>query len=390
MDSKLIYLDNNATTAVAPEVLDAMLPFFKEKYGNPSSIHRFGGHVRKYVELAREQVAALLGATPEEIFFSSCGSESDNLSLKGFCSVHGNKSSVITSTVEHPAVLATAKFLKDHGTSVVEVPVDAEGMIDLNVFDSISINDDTLVSLMWANNETGVIFPIPAIAQKVKERGGYIHSDAVQAVGKIPIDVKEIPIDILSLSGHKLHAPKGIGAIYIRKDLVLEPLIHGGHQEQGARAGTENVPYIVGLGKACELALKYMDEENTRVKQLRDKLENALMRSCTGAKLNGRKDSRLPNTTNISFEFIEGEAVLLHLDENGIAASSGSACTTGSLEPSHVLRAMGIPYTFAHSSTRFSLSRYTTEEEIDLVIKVMPGIVEKLRVISPFVSKATA
>jgi cysteine desulfurase len=390
MNSKIIYLDNNATTSVAPEVLDAMLPFFKEKYGNPSSIHRFGGHVRKYVEQAREQVAALLGASPEEIFFSSCGSESDNLALKGFCSVHGDKSSVITSTVEHPAVLATAKYLKDHGTSVIELPVDAEGMLDLNMFDSISINGDTLVSLMWANNETGVIFPISEIARKVKERGGYIHSDAVQAVGKIPIDVKKIPIDILSLSGHKLHAPKGIGAIFIRKDLVLEPLIHGGHQEQGARAGTENVPYIVGLGKACELAMKYMDEENTRVKKLRDKLENALMQSCTGAKLNGRKDSRLPNTTNISFEFIEGEAVLLHLDENGVAASSGSACTTGSLEPSHVLRAMGIPYTFAHSSTRFSLSRYTTEEEIDLVIKVMPGIVEKLRVISPFVSKVTA
>ena len=242
---------------------------------------------------------------------------------------------------------------------------------------------------MWANNETGVVFPISTIAQKVKERGGYFHSDAVQAVGKIPIDVNKIPVDILSISGHKLHAPKGIGAIYIRKDLVLEPLIHGGHQEQGARAGTENVPYIVGFGKACELAMNYMDEENTRVRQLRDKLENALMQSCTGAKLNGRKESRLPNTTNISFEFIEGEAVLLHLDENGIAASSGSACTTGSLEPSHVLRAMGIPYTFAHSSTRFSLSRYTTEEEIDMVIKVMPGIVEKLRKISPFVSKET-
>lgn len=387
MSNETIYLDNNATTCVAPEVLDAMLPFIKDKYGNPSSIHRFGGQVRRYVDQAREQVAALIGASPEEIFFTSCGSESDNLALKGFCSVHGNKSSVITSTVEHPAVLSTVSYLKERGVSVVELDVDGEGMLDIDLFDSISINPDTLVSLMWANNETGVIFPISQIAEKVKERGGFIHTDAVQAVGKIPINLKNIPIDILSLSGHKLHAPKGIGAIFIRKKMQLEPLVHGGHQEMGVRAGTENVPYIVGLGKACELAMRYMDEENTQVKYLRDKLENALMQSCTGTKLNGNKENRLPNTTNISFEFIEGEAILLHLDENEIAASSGSACTTGSLEPSHVLRAMGIPYLFAHSSTRFSLSRYNTEADIDAVIKVMPGIVDKLRRISPFVEK---
>ncbi len=382
-----VYLDNNATTAIDPEVLDAMQPFFTEKYGNPSSIHRFGGHVKRFVENAREQVASLIGASPDEVFFTSCGSESDNMALKGFAEVHGSKTTIITSAVEHAAVLSTAKYLKGNGVSVVELGVDSEGMIDTSVFESLSITPDTLVSLMWANNETGVIFPIAKIADEVKARGGFMHTDAVQAVGKVPIDVQKDMVDILALSGHKLHAPKGVGAIYIRKGTRLVPLLHGGHQEQGVRAGTENVPYIIGLGKACELAAKHINEENIAVRKLRDKLEHALLAKCTGAKLNGRVDARLPNTTNISFEFIEGEAILLHLDESGIAASSGSACTTGSLEPSHVLRAMGIPYTFAHSSTRFSLSRFTTEAEIDKVIAVMPGIVDKLRKISPFVSR---
>lgn len=382
-----VYLDNNATTAIDPEVLDAMQPFFTEKYGNPSSIHRFGGHVKRYVENAREQVASLIGASPDEVFFTSCGSESDNMALKGFAEVHGSKTTVITSAVEHAAILSTAKYLKGSGVSVVELGVDADGMIDTSVFESLSITTDTLVSLMWANNETGVLFPIAKIADEVKARGGYVHSDAVQAVGKVPVDVRKDRVDILALSGHKLHAPKGIGAIYIRRGTKLAPLLHGGHQEHGVRAGTENVPYIIGLGKACELAAKYINEENTAVRKLRDKLEHALLSKCTGAKLNGRADARLPNTTNISFEFIEGEAILLHLDESGIAASSGSACTTGSLEPSHVLRAMGIPYTFAHSSTRFSLSRFTTEAEVDKVIEVMPGIVDKLRKISPYVSR---
>jgi cysteine desulfurase len=382
-----VYLDNNATTAIDPEVLDTMQPFFTEKYGNPSSIHRFGGHVKRYVENAREQVASLIGASPDEIFFTSCGSESDNMALKGFAEIHGSKTTLITSAVEHAAILSTAKYLKGTGVSVVELGVNAEGMIDTSVFESLSVTPDTLVSLMWANNETGVIFPIAKIADEVKARGGYMHTDAVQAVGKVPVDVRKDMVDILALSGHKLHAPKGIGAIYIRKGTKLAPLLHGGHQEHGVRAGTENVPYIVGLGKACELAAKHINEENTAVRKLRDKLEHALMAKCTGAKLNGNVEARLPNTTNISFEFIEGEAILLHLDESGIAASSGSACTTGSLEPSHVLRAMGIPYTFAHSSTRFSLSRFTTETEIDKVIEVMPGIVDKLRKISPYVSR---
>ena len=387
MSTPVIYLDNNATTMVAPEVVEAMQPFFRDRWGNPSSIHRFGGSVRKSVEHAREQVAALIGALPEEIFFTSCGSESDNMALKGFFALHGQKTRIITSTVEHPAVRNTARYLKEKGASLFELEVDGEGMLSAGIFDELPIDGHTIVSLMWANNETGVLFPVEEIAQKVKSRGGTMHTDAVQAAGKIAIDLKATPVDLLAISGHKLHAPKGIGVMFIRKGFTVEPLIHGGHQEEGLRAGTENVPYCVGIGVACELACAGREEEQGRVRQLRDKLENALLGSCSGAKLNGHRERRLPNTANVSFENIEGEAILLHLDENGIAASSGSACTTGSLEPSHVMRAMGISYTFAHSSTRFSLSRYTTEPEIDKVIEVMPGIVETLRSISPFVGK---
>lgn len=385
-----IYLDNNATTQVDQEVINVMLPFFGEKYGNPSSIHRFGGFVRRHVETGREQVAKLLGAKPEEIFFTSCGSESDNLALKGFAAKYNNRIRIITSTVEHPAIRVTSKYLKEKGAELIEIGVDSNGMLNMEQFMAAPIDKFTIVSFMWANNETGVIFPIETIAEHVKKNGGVFHTDAVQAVGKIPINLSKSSIDLLALSGHKLHAPKGIGVCYIRKGTPFEPLLHGGHQEEGVRAGTENVPYIVGLGKACELALKYMHDENTKVKALRDKLERELLAKCTGAKLNGDPEKRLPNTTNISFEFIEGESILLHLDENGIAASSGSACTTGSLEPSHVMRAMGIDYTFAHSSTRFSLSRFTTEVEIDKVIEVMPPIIEKLRKISPFVEKRSA
>jgi len=387
MNAPVIYLDNNATTMVAPEVIEAMLPFLKDRWGNPSSIHRFGGSVRRSIEHARERVAALIGALPEEVIFTSCGSESDNMALKGFFAIHGQQTRIITSTVEHPAVRNTARFLKEKGASLFELEVDGEGMLYADQFDELPIDEHTMVSLMWANNETGVLFPIEEIAEKVKNRGGTMHTDAVQAAGKIAINMKTTPVDMLAISGHKLHAPKGIGVLFLRKGFNIEPLIHGGHQEDGLRAGTENVPYCVGLGVACELALTGRGEEEGRVRQLRDKLENALLASCGGAKLNGHKEWRLPNTANVSFENIEGEAILLHLDENGIAASSGSACTTGSLEPSHVMRAMGIPYTFAHSSTRFSLSRYTTEPEIDKVIEVMPGIVETLRSISPFVER---
>ncbi|MBD3344296.1 MAG: cysteine desulfurase NifS [Chitinivibrionales bacterium] len=382
---KTIYLDNNATTMTAPEVVEAMMPFFGEYFGNPSSIHKFGGSVRKYVDRAREEVASLLKAKPDEIFFTSCGSESDNQALKGFLKKHKSKTRIITSAVEHPAVLNTCRLLREEGVSVKEISVDENGMLNMDEFYHAQIDEDTLVSIMWANNETGVLFPIRELSEYVKSKGGTFHTDAVQAVGKLSIDMSAIPVDILALSGHKLHAPKGVGAIYIREGTAVAPLITGGHQEDGMRAGTENVPYIAGLGKACELAAGTLQEETVQESKLRDKLEKALLEQCPGAKLNGHPEKRLPNTTNISFEFIEGEAILLMLDEHGIAASSGSACTTGSLEPSHVMRAMGIPYTFAHSSTRFSLSRYTTEEEIDKVIEVMPGIVKRLRELSPFV-----
>jgi cysteine desulfurase len=386
MPRREIYLDNNATTAVAPEVLDAMLPFFKDRYGNPSSIHRFGGLLKRYVEKAREQVAALLNAHPEEIFFTSCGSESDNFALKGFCAVHGARAGIVTSTVEHPAVRNTARYLQQKGASLTEINVDGEGLLAIEEFDAATIDEHTIVSFMWANNETGVLFPIHDLATLVKARGGTMHTDAVQAAGKVPIDLAKTPIDLLALSGHKLHAPKGIGVMFIRKGVDLDPLLHGGHQERGVRAGTENVPYIVGLGCAAELASRHLAEDAARMKRMRDRLEEALLASCPAAKLNGHKTERLPTTLNVSFESIEGEAILLHLDELGIAASSGSACTTGSLEPSHVMLAMGIPYTFAHSSTRFSLSRYTTEADIDAVIEAMPPIVKKLRAISPFVN----
>lgn len=384
-----IYLDNNATTRVAPEVVDAMLPFFTEHYGNPSSIHRFGGALKKHVETAREQVAAFLNAEPEEIVFTSCGSESDNSALKGFFARHGGRVHIVTSTVEHPAVRNTARHLRDKGAMLTEINVDGEGMLRMEEFAAAAMDDRTIVSLMWANNETGVLFPVHDLATAARARGAVFHSDAVQAVGKVPIDLKKTPVDLLAISGHKVHAPKGIGVLFIRKGTGIEPLIHGGHQERGIRAGTENIAYIVGIGVACTLAKNHLEEENRSVKALRDKLEAALLASCPAAKRNGHAASRLPNTANISFEAIEGEGILLHLDELGIAASSGSACTTGSLEPSHVMRAMGIPYTFAHSSIRFSLSRYTTEAEIDAVIAAMPPIINKLRSLSPFVASGS-
>lgn len=387
-DNRTIYLDNNATTQVAPEVIEAMQPFFGGQYGNPSSIHRFGGLVRKHIDRAREQVAALIGAGPEEIVFTSCGTESDNIAIQGMRARHGNQTRIVTSTVEHPAVRNVCRRLRERGTEVHEIGVDGEGRLDMERIRTLPLDNHTMLTCMWANNETGVLFPIEQLAELAADKGCSLHTDAVQAVGKIPIDVAKTPIDYLALSGHKLHAPKGVGALYVRKGAAYEPLMYGGHQEDGRRPGTENVPYIVGLGVACELAQRTIDDENRRVRAMRDRLERELLARCTGAKRNGDPVERLPNTANISFEYIEGEAILLLLDEHGVAASSGSACTTGSLEPSHVMRAMDIPYTLAHSSIRFSLSRYNTDEDIDTVVREMPAIIERLRGISPYVTQA--
>ena len=379
-----IYLDNNATTNIAPEVLQEMLPYLKELYGNPSSMHTFGGQLHRKVEEARGKVAGLIGAEPEEIIFTSCGTESDNTAIMSAAESLSQKKHIITSRAEHPAVLNFCKHLARKGCRITFVPVDKRGQLNMDEFRK-ALDDGTLiVSLMYANNETGVIFPLMEIGEMLKERGILFHTDAVQAVGKIPIDLKKFTVDMLSLSGHKLHAPKGVGALYVRKGTRFNPYIIGGHQEHGRRAGTENVASIVGLGKACELAGENLYNEMTYLKALRDKLENTLLNLCPDARVNGDANNRLPNTSNLSFEYVEGEAILLRLNEFGICASSGSACTSGSLEPSHVLRAMGVPATAIHGSIRFSLSRYNTEAEVEKVIEIMPGIIEELRNLSPY------
>ena len=381
---KTAYLDNNATTQVAPEVLEVMIPYFSELYGNPSSMHSFGGQVAKTIHEAREKVAALIGADPEEIIFTSCGTESDNTAILSSLSVYPEKRHIVTSRVEHPAVKVLCEHLKERGCIITELPVDSEGRLDMELYERSLSKDTAIVSLMWANNETGVIFPVEKAAQIAREKGILFHTDAVQAIGKIPINMKANSIDMLSLSGHKLHAPKGIGVLYVRKGTRFSPFMIGGHQERGRRGGTENTASIAGLGKACELAARNMETENTRVKYLRDKLENGLQKSIANSKVNGDRTNRLPNTTNISFEFVEGEGILLLMDQFDICASSGSACTSGSLQPSHVLRAMGVPFTMAHGSVRFSLSVYNTEEEIDLVIEKLPPIIARLREMSPY------
>jgi len=383
--SRFVYLDNNATTRVAPEVRDAMLPFFDTLWGNPSSMHQFGGRVMRHVAEARGKLAALIHADPSEIIFTSCGTESDNAAIYGAAEILGPRARIITSRVEHPAVLGPCRHFREHGYTVVELPVDGVGQLDLGALREALYGGNCLVSLMWANNETGTVFPIDEVAALVKSVGGVFHTDAVQAVGKLPIDVRTTPVDLLSLSGHKIHAPKGIGALYVRRGTRLQTFMIGGHQENGRRGGTENVPYIVGLGRAAELAAAGMAEEGTRVAALRDRLEAGLLATCPDARVNGDTHHRLPNTLNISFEFIEGEAILYHLSDLGISASSGSACSSGSLEPSHVIRAMGVPFTAVHGSIRFSLSRYTTDDDIDYVLEQTPRVVARLRAMSPFV-----
>ena len=381
---KVIYVDNNATTKVAPEVFEAMLPYFKEYYGNPSSMHSFGGKVDSNIKQARKSVASLLGAAPEEIVFTSSGTESDNTAIWAAIQSNPDKKHIMTSRVEHPAVKNLFEYLSKNGYHVTFIPVDSKGRLDMEYLYKNLTDNTAIVSIMWANNESGVIFPIEKISQIVKEREAVFHTDAVQAVGKIPIDLNKIDVDMLSLSGHKLHGPKGIGALYVRKGTKFSPFLIGGHQESGRRGGTENVASIVGLGKASELAAAYMEEENTRVKQLRNKLESKILKQIPNTIINGDRENRLPNTTNVSFEYVEGESILLMMDELGICASSGSACTSGSLEPSHVLRAMGVPFTAAHGSIRFSLSIYNTEEEIDFIIEKLPPIIKRLREMSPF------
>ncbi len=380
-----IYFDNNATTRVAPEVFEAMQPYFCDFYGNPSSMHTFGGQVGVKIREARQQVASLLGCDPSEVIFTSCGTESDSTAILGTLSAVPHKRKVITTRVEHPAVLTVCRELESRGYHVVELGVDKSGKLDLDELESELDEDTALVTIMSANNETGTIFPIEAIAEMVTDRDIVFHTDAVQIVGKVPLNLSKSPINLLSLSGHKLHAPKGVGVLYVKKGTRIIPFLLGGHQEGGRRAGTENVAGIVAIGKACEMAAEGMDDENTRVKALRDKLETGILANCPDSRVNGDPEHRLPNTTNISFEYIEGEAILLMLDQFGICASSGSACTSGSLEPSHVLRAMGVPFTAAHGSIRYSLSRYNTEEEVDFTVDKMPQIIERLRELSPFV-----
>lgn len=379
-----IYLDNNATTQVAPQVIDEMLPYLRDYYGNPSSMHTFGGQLHKKIEEARDRVARLLGAEPEEIIFTSCGTESDNTAIMSAVESFPQKRHIITTRVEHPAVLSFCKHLARKGYRITFLPVNNQGQLNIDDLIKVIADDTAVVSVMFANNEIGNIFPIHEVGEILRDRKVLFHTDAVQAVGKIPIDTKKLPVDMLSLSGHKLHAPKGIGALYVRKKTRFNPYLIGGHQERGRRAGTENVASIIALGKACELAMKDIEKESAYLSRLRDKLEQALLKSSFDTRINGDVTNRLPNTSNISFEYVEGEAILLRLNEYGICASSGSACTSGSLEPSHVLRAIGVPFTAIHGSIRFSLSRYNTEEEIDKVIEIVPGIIKDLRMLSPF------
>ena len=385
MHQRIIYFDNNATTRIAPEVVEAMMPYFGEKYGNPSSMHAFGGQIGKDLACAREEVAAFLNASPDEIIFTSCASESDNTAIRGTADFYGKGLKVITTKVEHPAVLQPVRRLKAQGHETVELSVDGVGQLDLDELRAaLKGTRGALVTVMWANNETGTVFPIAEIAEICREAGAIFHTDAVQVAGKIPVDVRNVPVDMLSMSGHKFHAPKGVGLLYVRRGVKFKPYLLGGHQESGRRAGTENVPYIVGLAKACECARANMAEEASRLAEMRDKLESGLLAQCPDTLVNGDRAHRLSNTLNLSFKYIEGEAIAYHLSDLGICVSTGSACASGSLEPSHVIRAMGVPFTAVHGSVRFSLSRYNTMAEVDEALRLVPPVIKRLRDLSPF------
>lgn len=385
MQERTVYLDNNATTRVSPEVRDVMMPFFCELYGNPSSMHSFGGKIARYLERAREEAARFINASPDEIIFTGCATESDNAAIRGVADMLGTSLKVATTAVEHPAVLQPVRRLKALGHETVEIGVDSLGALDLDSLEKfLKLSGPKLVSVMWANNETGVVFPIAKIAEMCREHGAVFHTDAVQAAGKVAMDVKSVPIDMLSISGHKFHAPKGVGMMYVRRGTKLKPFMLGGHQERARRAGTENVPYIIGFAKACELARLGIGEETEKIGKLRDKLEKGILNSCPDVRVNGDRANRLSNTLNVSFEYIEGEAIAYRLSDLGICVSTGSACASGSLDPSHVIRAMGVPFTALHGSVRFSLSRYNTEEDVDYVLKHLPPVIKTLREMSPF------
>ena len=383
----LYYFDNNATTRVAPEVIEAMLPFLHEHWGNPSSAYGFSKYVAQRLDFAREQVAGLINADPKEVVFTSCGTEGNNTAIHSALALQPTKRHIIMTAVEHSANLNYGEFLQRQGYVVTYMPVESDGSIDIHLLEKRIRPDTAIVSVMWANNETGVIFPIEELAAICSSRGVLFHTDAVQTPGKLKIDVKALGVDFLSLSAHKVHAPKGVGMLYVKRRTRFQPYLIGGHQERGRRGGTENVPYIIGFGRAAELAVKHLQEENSRVRALRDKLENTILAKIPGVSRNGAREPRLPNTANISFHFVESEAVLLMLDQLGICASSGSACTTGSVEPSHVLTAMGIPPVRARGSVRFSLGIYNTEAEVDYLLHQLPGIIERLRAISPLEPK---
>ena len=385
MMKKNIYLDNNATTKVDSMAFEAMMPLFTKQFGNPSSIHSFGDQVGAKLKVARRQVADLVGALHDsEIIFTSCATESTTTAIYSAIKVNANKKEIITTTVEHPATLDVCDQLEREGYTIHRLEVNKKGQLNLKQYASLLSEETALVTVMWANNETGTLFPIEDMASMAREKGVLFHTDAVQAVGKIPLDIQDTEIDMLSFSGHKLHAPKGVGGLYVRRGVRYRPLLRGGHQERGRRAGTENTAGIVAFGVAAEQAELHLDTMSGKIKMLRDKLEQGILSQVSHTFVTGDPDNRVSNTANIAFEYVEGEAILMLLNQFGIAASSGSACTSGSLEPSHVMQAMQIPFTAAHGTIRFSLSRYTTEKDIDYVISVVPGVIAKLRGFSPY------